>query len=432
MAARLIVHRGTREIGGSCVELAINKTRIILDVGLPLVNGDRQPFDNSTLPGKTIGNLVELGVAPGVPGLFLDGPRPDAILLSHSHLDHAGLLNQTHSDIPIHTSSGTSKMLLAGSVFGRQQSPPRSRLKTLKPGKTLAIGDILVTPFMVDHSAFGSMAFLLEAGGKRILYSGDLRCHGRKPGMLRDLVKHVAGISLDLLLLEGTHLGGDRLKGQNEFGLEEELVKLIRETPALALGSFSPIDVDRLVTYYRACQRAGRILVVDAYAAFVMHLAAKEAAIPRPRREAGIRVFFNQAFERRAIGKIQKLFQADRITLPEILTDPKRHLMVFRPSMVHLDFGGSVPAGTRCFYSYWKGYLEREDWKNVQEQLRSGGGELIPAHTSGHIYVEDLVELARSLNPKTVVPIHTFEPGILGGFLPNARMLRDGEIMQIA
>lgn len=40
--------------------------------------------------------------------------------------------------------------------------------------------------------------------------------------------------------------------------------------------------------------------------------------------------------------------------------------------------------------------------------------------------------MARSLNPKTVVPIHTFEPGILGGFLPNVRMLRDGEILQVA
>lgn len=374
LATRLIVHRGTKEIGGSCIELAVDRTRIILDVGLPLVDGERQPFDNSILPGKSPQDLIELGVAPKVPGLFLEGPRPDAILLSHSHLDHAGLLHQTHPEIPIHLSSGTSKMLLAGAIFGRQQSPCRSRLKILEPGKTLSIGDITVTPFPVDHSAFGSMAFLLEAGGKRILYSGDLRSHGRKPGMLRDLVRHVAGIPLDLLLLEGTHLGGDRLKGQNEFGLEEELVKLIRETPGLALGSFSPIDVDRLVTYYRACQRAGRILVVDAYAAFVMHLVAKEAAIPRPRSEAGIRVFFNQAFERRGIGKIQRLFQADRITLPEILTDPKRHLMVFRPSMVHLDFGGSVPAETRCFYSYWKGYLEREDWKNLQEQLRSGVG----------------------------------------------------------
>ncbi len=34
----LTIHRGTHEIGGSCVELATENTRILIDVGLPLVD----------------------------------------------------------------------------------------------------------------------------------------------------------------------------------------------------------------------------------------------------------------------------------------------------------------------------------------------------------------------------------------------------------
>ena len=38
MTVKIIVHRGTEEIGGNCVEVRTDSTRIILDVGMPLVD----------------------------------------------------------------------------------------------------------------------------------------------------------------------------------------------------------------------------------------------------------------------------------------------------------------------------------------------------------------------------------------------------------
>ena len=43
------------------------------------------------------------------------------------------------------------------------------------------------------------------------------------------------------------------------------------------------------------------------------------------------------------------------------------------------------------------------------------------------IYTSDLRELVTALNPKTVIPIHTFEPGMFGDFFPAVQLLRDGE-----
>ena len=56
---KLIIHRGTKEIGGSCVELQSKKARIIIDLGMPLVNpladvGGKEPFDSSLTEGKSI------------------------------------------------------------------------------------------------------------------------------------------------------------------------------------------------------------------------------------------------------------------------------------------------------------------------------------------------------------------------------------------
>ena len=33
---QIVIHRGTHEIGGSCVEIRTRQTKILLDLGLPL------------------------------------------------------------------------------------------------------------------------------------------------------------------------------------------------------------------------------------------------------------------------------------------------------------------------------------------------------------------------------------------------------------
>ena len=117
---QLTIHRGTHEIGGSCIEIATDTTRIILDVGLPLVDADREPFDPTSIRGKSVEDLIAVAPCPGCPACSPRGRRRLAILLSHSHPDHTGLLHLTDSGIPVYASSGTSKMMLASAVFSWQ------------------------------------------------------------------------------------------------------------------------------------------------------------------------------------------------------------------------------------------------------------------------------------------------------------------------
>lgn len=93
------------------------------------------------------------------------------------------------------------------------------------------------------------MQLLTNLGGwKRIVYSDDLRLHGRKPGMAEDFLKAIRKAPLDLLIMEGTSLSRGQESGLSEQDVETLLVNFLKQTPGLALGMFSPQNVDRLVS----------------------------------------------------------------------------------------------------------------------------------------------------------------------------------------
>ena len=427
----LTVHRGTKEVGGTCIEVRSGDSRIILDVGLPLFDSDREPFDSFRLRRMTKDELLGEGILPKIEGLFVDGPSPDAILLSHAHLDHTGLLSHVGATIPIIASRGTSKMMLAGGIFAGQVSIPRDQFREIKPKQPTKIGAFTVTAFAVDHSIFGCLAYLIEADGKSILYTGDLRLHGRKTGMAKRMIEVLSNQPVDVMLMEGTHFGFPDGNEVTEYELEDEIVKHVSEASELVVTYFSPQHVDRLVAFIRAARKTGRTFVADVYTAFILHMIGSETPVPVPGKDELVRVFYPRFFEdsaqRRGLKKLSDQFEASRISMDEITAHPSKYLMIFRPSMLEPDFDGTLPIGTTCLYSSWSGYLEKSDWKTTAEKLKAADGRLIEVHTSGHMLSSDIVSFVKAISPTTVVPVHTFQPETFQQHFEDVKLLSDGQ-----
>jgi ribonuclease J len=328
-------------------------------------------------------------------------------------------------------------MLMSGGLFAGQSELPRGRQKVLIPDKARRIGDFSVTAYLVDHSSYGSVAFLIEAGGKRVVYSGDLRLHGRKPGMAAVLLKAIRQAPLDLLIMEGTSLSRGRKPGPSEQDVETLLVDLLKQTPGLALAMFSPQNVDRLVSYYRAAVRSGRILVLDPYAAFILYMIKSECKVPDPFQGKQIRIFMTESFPQSSAGRrlprLIPLMKKVEVSRAEILAAPGNFLMIFRKWMYDRIFERKLPSGSRFFYSYWPGYLDTQPrLKELRSHLEESGCAFDLVHASGHICYQDIMKFIRLAKPRKLMPIHTTGTEELVKQFPQCvTSLRDGELFYL-
>ncbi|MGE0157058.1 MAG: MBL fold metallo-hydrolase [Geobacter sp.] len=423
------IHRGTHEIGGSCIEVRHADTRMVLDIGMPLLDANKERFDMREYQCMSGPELVAAGVLPNIRGFYrwdLDSKPVDALLISHAHLDHYGFAQYVREDVTCYLGEGTRQLMALSALYSNQGWIP-TRFAPITNTTPVTVGTIQFTPFLVDHSAFDAYAFLLEAEGKRLLYSGDFRDHGRKPHSIAKMMRSVPQ-GIDALLIEGTMLERDDLP-KTEQQIEDEFFRLCRSTSKMVLVAVSGQNVDRLVSIYRAAKRSNRMLVMDPYIANVLETLAVKARLPHPSPAFDdVKVYFPATITRKLkrLGKEDQFIKYGRFKMtPQQLSDRQSEtVMLIRPSV--LDYIKKLKNidGAKVVWSQWGGYLSESYNKKLLDFIHEHGMELITIHTSGHASVDTLRNLVESVRPKQVIPIHTNTPErfsqILNGIMVSA------------
>ena len=332
--------------------------------------------------------------------------------------------------MPVLIGQGALRIIDAARDFF-PDTPKFHKTIEIRDGEQTVLGPFTITPYLMDHSAYDAYAFLVEADGKRVFYSGDFRNHGRKRLLFEKLLLHPPG-NVDVLLMEGSTIG--RTGPEGDYPSEEELEALFLDhftaSKGLALVWTSGQNIDRLVTIYKACVKAKKKFIVDLYTAHIL-MAIKNPNLPQPGFDS-FHVFVPMA--QKQLVKKQKLFELPKAIrscrifpekLPEVADSS---VMLFRPSMVRDLQVSECLNGASLIYSLWPGYLKDQRYQWFLEWLETRNIPLSHCHTSGHASVKNLKRLAEAISAKRLVPIHSFEPEAYGQLFKNVEVIEDGKV----
>lgn len=428
------IYRGTKEIGGTLIEVCSSSTRILIDAGYPLFLNNEPITDD--VAKRSYSELLTLGVLPDIKGLYAwDWKGFDAIVISHAHIDHYGLLKYIHPSIPVYLSAGTETLIRVSQLFKicEKFTLNMRRFTMYEP---FEIGEFSIRPFLMDHSAFDAAAFEISDKEKTIIYTGDFRGHGRKAVCLdRFIDKAKKGACA--LLTEGTMFGRQDEEVMTEQELEERLISKIKDFKGPVLFQSSSQNIDRLVSFYRTAVKLDRIFVVDVYTANVLYELRQlgNNHLPYPSGDyPNIKVFYPYRLTQMIFNEIgeeyAKRFSPFYISKNNLKAKQSNVVMTCRPSM-RTDIEIAGLQNGLFVYSLWSGYRDNKHQKEFENYLNRSGFIIDVLHTSGHATPSEILRIITELEPKQVIPIHTMVPDAFIGFTENVVLKEDGKTFSL-
>jgi ribonuclease J len=415
----------------------------------------------------------------------------EGVLLSHAHLDHSGHIAFLREDIPVYATSVTAFVIKAMQDSGKtdfdqqvcyfsltlrecpagwkqpafltSDQPRRQRHfcladrepEALSPDalqfwnfgfweKTAKQKELVSCPmsghkgcsfslrcFPVDHSIPGACAWGIETSLGWVVYSGDLRFHGKRAELSRKFISEAAALHPKALILEGTNV--ERESNVAEHEVYENGLKAVKGAKGLVIADFPARDVDRLLTFLQIAKDTGRKLAIlpkDAYLLKTMRLVEPET--PDITREEGIAIYQDTIASRYPNLWVRNICQEyeDKIVIAgDVGAAQDQFILCF--SFFDLNELPSIRprAGSLYVYSSSEPHDEEQeiDFRRLHKWLEHFGlsGFGLPVeikdkweipegerglHASGHACGPDLLAVARGINPEMLIPVHSEHP----------------------
>ncbi len=395
--------------------------------------------------------------------------EPIAILISHAHLDHLGYLPYITHQVPVITSltsaliikslEDTSKNLSdlcfvklknerdgilkaeeniifqrkyithsenhSDKVFEFWKRIERKRINELHENplevknQNLKIDPFEIMFFPVDHSIPGAGSFTIKTSSGWIVYTGDLRLHGRNGHLTKEFINKLKHIDVKVLICEGTH--PDIEKIYTEDDVKEKALEIVKSCHHYVIADFGPRNIDRLMSFLEIGKETGRRLVLTLKDIYLLE-SLSFIGYPDPKRDEFI-TFYEKPkgnydpWEKNLLERYKDI-PGKAVNSKDIRKNPQDYILCISYYDFHLlldilpDMGVYIFSSSEAFneemkidqqkIENWLKYFNLEIRGNLVEKREES-----PLHASGHIHGDGLSELISNAKPEILIPVHS-------------------------
>jgi len=196
----------------------------------------------------------------------------------------------------------------------------------------------------------------------------------------------------------------------------------------LVFSTFRGNDIDRINTFYAACKKTGRTLVVSMKSAALLKALEKDKNLAVPKLGKEVFVYLRRkksgTYDDKDYFIWEREFMNDGYTCEDIGKNQRNvflHLDVWQlPEMIDIkpETGGAyIHSSSEAFNE--EGEEEEEIIRNWVEHFGFSYNQI---HASGHAPAPDVISMAKQIRAKTTIPIHTEHPDLFPSLLPSNRI----------
>jgi len=454
---------GVNEIGGNRILLRDGSTGLFLDYGMSFARHQRffEEYLKPRYASTGIKDLLRLNLIHYIPGLYRSDllnligrtphttPSVEGVVLSHIHLDHSALISLLDERIPIicsETTQAYAKALLeVGTrgleteiynfkrrpLFNIRDEPVERQFILTESGKEMKIGGNSITPCNVDHSVLGATAYVLRTSAGTIVYTGDLRFHGKLAKLSEKFAEIAARAEPDIMLCEGTRI--DETENASEDYVQEKAVETIQESKGLVIADFAFRDLTRLTTFYDIAKETDRKLVISKRDARLIETLSKVPDIPFPLpspQDQNVMIYVDRkstgTYRDRDYDTWERPYlEASNAIRAEQVHDDQQKLIIH---LTFFDINELVDIDPSPNVAYIHSASEPHNEEQVIDEQRLNNWldyfhiKKYHYHASGHASGTDIRRLVEQVKPKLLMPIHTEHEDLFKQFHDNVKM----------
>lgn len=419
------------------------------------------------------------------------------VLISHAHMDHVGTMSYLRGDIPLYASAVSLAMLKAtqdsgksgfdtqhcyvipyepddsgvlkssghtkvasrarpfffvdeapGSGFQQFWGDTPSSLSTKgrghesRPIETASTcGGLNVKRWPVDHSVYGACAWAVETSAGWVVYTGDIRCHGRNADLTWRFAEEAGKLNPVALIIEGTRVSSRETGTEDQ--VREAALEEIRKATGLVVADFGARNVERLDSFLQVAMETDRRFVITAKDVYLLEAMALAGADVTSLDDENVFLYGEiEGSDAHWKKGVRSRYASRTVTCSDVAADQGAYICCFsffdvnelayiRPALGSMWLFSGCEAFNEEMNIDFKRlgrWIERygmafpgDPRRQIEEERAEHQGS--PFHVSGHACRRDLLRVIEMINPRCVIPVHTTAPRQYADELGSSREL---------